>query len=149
MTLTDQINEDVKAAMKAKDKAALEALRAIKSALLIAATEKGAKESDEASEIKLLQKLVKQRKDAASIYQEQGREDLAAEELEQIKIIEKYLPAQLDASAVAKIIEDIINSTGASSMADMGKVMGQVNQKVAGQAEGKLVADLVKQALNK
>lgn len=147
MSLTDQINNDIKTAMKAKDKPSLEALRAIKSALLLAATEKGAGDSSEAAEMKMLQKLVKQRKDAASIFQEQGRDDLAEPELAQVAIIENYLPAQLSEEEVKAIVAEVVSSTGASSMADMGKVMGMVNKKVAGQAEGKLVAALVKQAL--
>ncbi|KAA3649963.1 MAG: GatB/YqeY domain-containing protein [Bacteroidetes bacterium] len=147
MNLTDQINNDIKTAMKAKDKVSLEALRAIKAALLMAATEKGAGDTSEAAEMKMLQKLVKQRKDAASIFSEQGREDLAEPELAQISIIEKYLPAQLSEEDVKAIVAEVVKATGASSMADMGKVMGMVNQKTAGQADGKMVADLVKKAL--
>lgn len=147
MNLTEQINNDIKTAMKAKDKVSLEALRAIKAALLMAATEKGAVDSTEAAELKMLQKLVKQRKDAASIFSEQGREDLAGPELAQIEIIEKYLPAQLSEEEVKAIVAEVVKTTGASSMADMGKVMGMVNQKTAGQADGKMVADLVKKAL--
>ena len=147
MNLTDQINNDIKTAMKGKDKVSLEALRAIKAALLMAATEKGAGDTSEAAEMKMLQKLVKQRKDAASIFSEQGREDLAEPELAQISIIEKYLPAQLSEEDVKAIVAEVVKATGASSMADMGKVMGMVNQKTAGQADGKMVADLVKKAL--
>ena len=116
-------------------------------ALLMAATEKGAGDTSEAAEMKMLQKLVKQRKDAASIFSEQGREDLAEPELAQISIIEKYLPAQLSEEDVKAIVAEVVKATGASSMADMGKVMGMVNQKTAGQADGKMVADLVKKAL--
>lgn len=147
MSLTDQINNDMKVAMKAKDKVALEAIRAIKAALLMAATEKGAGDTSEAAELKLLQKLVKQRNDAATIFNEQGRTDLAEPELAQIAIIEKYLPAQLSEAEIAAIVNEVVASTGAKSMADMGKVMGMVNQKTAGQADGKTVADLVKKAL--
>jgi uncharacterized protein YqeY len=147
MSLTDQINTDMKTAMKAKDKLSLEALRAIKAALLMAATEKGAGDTSDAVEMKMLQKLVKQRKDAAGIFKEQGRDDLAEPELAQITIIEKYLPAQLGEDEVKTIVAEVIASSGASSMADMGKVMGMVNQKTAGQADGKMVADLVKKAL--
>ncbi len=148
MNLTDKVNQDVKAAMKAKDKLRLEAVRAIKSALLLAATEKGAGESSEAAEIKMLQKLVKQRRDAAAIFTDQGRVDLAEPELAQVAIIEEYLPAQLSEEELKEIVQAIVAETGANSMKDMGKVMGMVNQKVAGRADGKLVADTVKTALN-
>jgi uncharacterized protein YqeY len=148
MTLTDQINNDIKTAMKAKDKVQLEALRAIKSALLLAATEKGAKESSEEAELKMLQKLVKQRKDAAEIFQKEGREELANDELAQVSIIEKYLPEQLSEEEVAAEVNRVVETSGASSMADMGKVMGMANQKLAGRADGKLVAQLVKKALS-
>lgn len=148
MNLTDQINNDLKTAMKAKDRVQLESLRAIKSALLMAATEKGAGESSEEAELKMLQKLVKQRKDAADIFKEQGREDLAAPELEQVAIIEAYLPAQLSEVEIKAEVESIIAETGASSMADMGKVMGMANQRMAGKADGKLIAQFVKSTLS-
>ena len=147
MNLTDQINEDIKAEMKEKNKAKLEALRAIKSALLLASTEKGAKESSEAAELKMLQKLVKQRRDAADIYTNEGRNDLAAEELEQVTIIENYLPEQMTEEQVRSEVDAIIKATGANSMKDMGKVMGQANQKLAGKADGNVIAQLVKRAL--
>ena len=147
MALTDQINNDLKEAMKAKDKVKLESLRAIKSALLMAATEKGAAESSEDAELKILQKLVKQRKDAAAIFTEQGREDLAQPELDQVAIIEAYLPEQMSEAEVKAIVDAIVAETGASSMADMGKVMGMANGKLAGKADGKLIAGLVKSAL--
>jgi len=147
MNLTDQINEDIKATMKEKNKAKLEALRAIKSALLLASTEKGAKESSEAAELKMLQKLVKQRRDAADIYTNEGRNDLAAEELEQVAIIENYLPEQMTEEQVRSEVDAIIKATGANSMKDMGKVMGQANQKLAGKADGNVIAQLVKRAL--
>mgnify|MGYP001045010953 CR=1 FL=1 len=147
MALTDQINNDLKEAMKAKDKVKLESLRAIKSALLMAATEKGAAESSEDAELKMLQKLVKQRKDAAAIFTEQGRDDLAQPELDQVAIIEAYLPEQMSEAEVKAIVDAIVAETGASSMADMGKVMGMANGKLAGKADGKLIAGLVKSAL--
>lgn len=147
MTLTEKVNNDVKAAMKAKDKVRLEAVRAIKSALLLAATEKGGKESDEAAEIKMIQKLVKQRKDAADIFNQQGRSDLEKAELEQIAILEEYLPEAISEGELADIVSNAIQSTGATSMKDMGKVMGFVNAKVAGRADGKLIADMVKKSL--
>ncbi len=147
MALTDIINNDLKEAMKAKDKVKLESLRAIKSALLMAATEKGAADSSDEAELKMLQKLVKQRKDAATIFSEQGREDLAQPELDQIAIIEAYLPEQMGEDEVKAIVDAVIAQAGASSMADMGKVMGMVNQKLAGKADGKLIAGFVKSAL--
>lgn len=147
MNLTDQINEDIKAAMKEKNKAKLEALRAIKSALILASTEKGAKESSEAAELKMLQKLVKQRRDAADIYTNEGRNDLAAEELEQVTIIENYLPEQMTEEQIRSEVDAIIKATGANTMQDMGKVMGQANQKLAGKADGNVIAQLVKRAL--
>jgi len=147
MTLTDQINSDLKEAMKAKDKVKLESLRAIKSALLMAATEKGASESSEDAELKMLQKLVKQRKDAANIFTDQGREDLAQPELDQVAIIEAYLPEQMSEDEVKAIVDSIVTETGASSMADMGKVMGMANGLLAGKADGKMIAGFVKAAL--
>ena len=147
MNLTDQINSDIKAAMKEKNKAKLEALRAIKSALLLAATEKGTKEPSESAELKMLQKLVKQRKDAADIYINEGREDLAEEELQQVKIIESYLPEQMTEEEIRSELDVIIKAVGATSMKDMGKVMGIANQKFAGKADGSLIAQLVKKAL--
>lgn len=147
MTLTEKVNNDVKAAMKAKDKVRLEAVRAIKSALLLAATEKGGGESDETAEIKMIQKLVKQRKDAADIFKQQGREDLMQAELEQMAILEEYLPEAISEDELVEIVKSAVESTNAESMKDMGKVMGLVNAKVAGRADGKLVADLVKKAL--
>ena len=147
MSLTDQINEDIKAAMKEKNKPKLEALRAIKSQLLLAATEKGAGESSEAVEVKILQKLVKQRRDAADIYIKEKRDDLAAEELEQVTIIENYLPEQMTEQQIRSEVDAIIKATGASSMKDMGKVMGQANAKMAGKADGKIISQLVKRAL--
>lgn len=146
MNLTEQINDDIKSAMKEKNKAKLEALRAIKSALLLASTEKGAK-STEAAELKMLQKLVKQRRDAADIYTNEGRDDLAAEELEQVTIIENYLPEQMTEQQIRSEVDAIIKASGANSMKDMGKVMGQANQKMAGRADGNLIAQLVKRAL--
>lgn len=149
MSLEKKITESMKEAMRAKDSVALEALRAIKSAILLAKTETGSKtEISEADEIKLLQRLVKQRKESATIYSEQGRSDLAEPELAQVAIIEKFLPEQMDDTEVEKIIEDIISETGASSMADMGKVMGLANQKIAGRADGRTISNFVKQKLS-
>lgn len=148
MNLTEQINNDLKEAMKAKNKVKLESLRAIKSALLMAATEKGAGDSSEDAELKMLQKLVKQRKDAAEIYNKEGREDLAQPELDQVAIIEAYLPEQMSEAEVKAEVERIIAATGANSMADMGKVMGMANKNLAGKADGKLIAQFVKGSLS-
>lgn len=147
MSLANQINEDIKSAMKAKDKPKLEALRAIKSAMLLAATEKGAGESDEAAELKMLQKLVKQRKDSADIFNKEGRTDLAEAEMVQLAIIENYLPEQMSEAEIAAEVNAIVEQTGASSMKDMGKVMGLANQQMAGKADSSLIAQLVKKAL--
>ncbi|XLS29985.1 GatB/YqeY domain-containing protein [Flavobacteriaceae bacterium M23B6Z8] len=149
MSLQQKIMDAMKTAMKAKDTTSLEALRAVKSALLLAQTEGGASGSiSEQDEIKLLQKLVKQRKDSAAIYEEQGREDLAAPERDQAAVIAEFLPEQLDEVAISKVVESVIAETGAESMKDMGKVMGIVNQRLAGQADGKTISTIVKQKLS-
>jgi len=149
MSLSSKIMPALKEAMKAKDQNTLTSLRAIKAAILIAQTESGAKEElTEDQEIKLLQKLVKQRKDSAAIFNEQGRADLADPEIAQADVIAQFLPIQLSEEEVSKIIEDIIASTGASGMKDMGKVMGQATAKVAGQADGKLISTIVKTKLS-
>ena len=139
----------MKAAMKEKDSTKLEALRAVKSALLLAQTESGAKsELSETEEIKLLQKLVKQRKDSAAIFMEQGREDLAQPEIAQASIIEAFLPEQLSEEEIAAVVTKIIETTGASSMKDMGKVMGMASSELAGKADGKTISTIVKAKLS-
>jgi len=149
MSLQIQINEDIKTAMKAKDAMALEALRAVKSVILLAMTEDGAKESlTEDEEIKILQRLVKQRKDSAAIYIQQNRSDLAQPELDQAAIIEKYLPKQLTEAEVEKIVSEVIASNGLSGMAAMGQVMGIVSKELAGQADGKTISSVVKKLLS-
>jgi uncharacterized protein YqeY len=148
MGLQQRVMEDMKAAMRAKDTLALESLRAIKSALLLAQTETGpGTELSEEAEVKLVQKLVKQRKDSAVIYKEQGREDLAEPELAQALIIEKFLPEQLGEEGIEKVVVQTIEAVGASGMKDMGKVMGIVSQKLAGQADGKTISTIVKKNL--
>lgn len=148
MSLQNQINEEIKTAMRAKDTVSLESLRAVKSALLLAQTETGAKEEiSQDEEIKLLQRLVKQRKDSANIYTQQGRPDLAAPELEQAAIIEKFLPVQLTEEEVEAVVAKIIADTGASGMASMGKVMGQASAELAGKADGKTISTIVKKLL--
>ncbi|TMM56193.1 GatB/YqeY domain-containing protein [Maribacter algarum] len=145
MGLQQQVMEKMKEAMKAKDKVALESLRAIKSALLLASTEAGSDgEMSEQAEIQLVQKLVKQRKDSAAIFIEQGRQDLADPELAQIGVIEQFLPEQMSEEEVEKIVVETIASTGAEGMKDMGKVMGIVSKKLAGQADGKTISTIVK-----
>ncbi len=149
MSLSSKIMPAMKAAMKAKDQNTLTSLRAIKAAVLLAQTESGAKEElSEDQELKLLQKLVKQRKDSATIFTEQGRTDLAEPELAQAEVISQFLPAQLSEDEVAKIITEIITTTGASGMKDMGKVMGQASAKLAGQADGKLISTIIKTKLS-
>ncbi|MEA3317116.1 MAG: GatB/YqeY domain-containing protein [Bacteroidota bacterium] len=149
MSLTDRINSDIKTAMKAKEKKKLEGLRAIKTALLLLKTEKGSSdEMSEDEEIKLLQKLVKQRKESAQIYNEQGRDDLKAQELSEAEIIQEYLPKQMSAEELEKEIRAIVAELGATSMADMGKVMGMANKKLAGKADGKSIANKVKELLS-
>ncbi|MEL6864292.1 MAG: GatB/YqeY domain-containing protein [Bacteroidota bacterium] len=148
MTLEERVNQDIKTAMKAKDQAGLRGLRAIKSAILLAKTDGSGLALNEEREIKMLQKLVKQRKDSLDIYTQQSREDLATKEKEEIAVIEKYLPAQIGADELAAIIKGIIEQTGASSMRDMGKVMGMASKQLAGQADGKTISGVVKQLLS-
>ncbi|WP_297791833.1 GatB/YqeY domain-containing protein [uncultured Eudoraea sp.] len=149
MSLQNEVMEQIKAAMKAKDATALESLRAIKSALLMAKTEKGAGgQLSEMDEIKLIQKLVKQRKDSAAIFIEQGRQDLAQPELDQVAVIEKFLPAQIGVDEIESIVVQTIEKTGASGMKDMGKVMGIVSKQLAGQADGKTISEIVRAKLN-
>lgn len=148
MTLEEKINQDIKAAMIAKDANKLRGLRAVKAAILLAKTEKGhTEELTEETEIKVLQKLVKQRKESAEIYKNQNREDLYAIEVEEQEVIEAYLPKQLSREEVEKIIKDIISTTGASYVKDMGKVMGAANQQLAGKADGRTISELVKSLL--
>lgn len=148
MSLSTQIMEEIKTAMRAKDTVALEALRAIKSELLLAQTASGSKEEiSEADEIKLLQRLVKTRKDSAKIFTEQNRLDLAEPELAQIAVIEKFLPVQLSEVEVEAVIAKIIAETGASGIAAMGKVMGLASSQLGGTAEGKTISTIVKKLL--
>ncbi len=148
MALQAQINDAIKDAMRAKDTVALESLRAVKSAMLLAQTETGAKAEFSADdEIKLLQRLVKQRKESARIYTEQGREDLAAPELAQAVVIEKFLPEQLSEAEIEIVVERIISETGAGGMGSMGKIMGLANAELAGRANGKTISGIVKKLL--
>jgi uncharacterized protein YqeY len=149
MSLEEKVMADLKAAMLATDEKGLRGLRAIKSAIINAKTAEGdggkIKVEDE---IKLLQKLVKQRKDSLEIYEQQNREDLAGKEREEIEVIEKFLPKQMDESELKAVIAKIIEETGASSPADMGKVMGAANKQLAGKADGKTIAGIVKEMLS-
>lgn len=148
MSLQADIMTAMKAAMKAKDTVALQGLRAVKSAILLAQTEAGSKELSEDDEIKMLQKLVKQRKDSAAIYTEQGRADLAEPELAEAAVIEQFLPEQLSEEEVEKVVVEIIAKTGAESMKDMGKVMGMASKELAGKADGKTISTVVKKQLS-
>lgn len=142
------IDQEIKQAMLAKDQAKLRGLRAIKAAILLTKTEKGgAEEIDADAEIKILQRLVKQRKESANIYKEQGREDLLLVEQEEIDVISQFLPQQLDEEAITTIVKRILAETGATSIKEMGKVMGLANKEMAGKADGKLIGEIVKAQL--
>ena len=148
MSLQTEVMTAMKTAMKAKDQNALASLRAIKSAILTAQTEAGATgELSKEEEIKMLQKLVKQRKESAAIYREQDREEMAQEELAQAAVIEQFLPEQLTEAEIEKVVEAVIGKTNASGMQDMGKVMGMVSEQLAGKADGKTISTIVKKKL--
>jgi len=148
MSLQQDIMVAMKAAMKEKNQTALTALRAIKSAILLAQTESGAKEElTEEQELKILQKQLKQRKDSAAIYLEQGREDLATPELAEAEIVSQFLPEALTEEEIEKIVVMTIDQVGAQGMKDMGKVMGIVSKQLAGRADGKTISTLVRQKL--
>lgn len=148
MSLQEKVMTEMKAAMRAKDSNKLEALRAVKSAILLSKTNaSGQGELSQDEELKLLQKLVKQRKESAAIYLEQGREDLAQPELDQAKVIEEFLPEQMTEEEIEEEVESIIAETGASGMQDMGKVMGAASKKLAGKADGKTISMIVKRKL--
>lgn len=147
MSLESKITNDLKEAMKAKDAAALRSIRAIKAAILLFKTDGSGDELNEEKEIKMLQKLVKQRQDSLDIFEKQGREDLALTEREEITIIQKYLPVQLSEIALKYTIQNIIAEAGATSMKDMGKIIGLANQQLAGKADGKAIAVVVKALL--
>src|SRR6202012_2755784 len=148
MSLITKIDQDIKQAMLGKQEARLRGLRAIKSALLLARTEKGASEEiSEETEIKVLQKLSKQRKESAEIYKAQNREDLYKIEAEELEVIEAYLPKQMAHSEVEAYLVGLISRVGATSVKDMGKVMGAANKELAGKADGKTISEVVKQLL--
>jgi len=149
MSLEQNVMTDLKAAMLARDEKSLRALRAIKSAIIIAKTAEGSNgEIKEEEEVKMLQKLVKQRKDSLEIYEKQNREDLAEKEREEISVIERFLPKQLDEKELKEIVGKVISETGASSAADMGKVMGAANKQLSGKADGKTISRIVKELLS-
>ncbi len=150
MSLHKQILEDMKAAMKARDKERLEAIRGIKSAIMLAQTEKGGTQDELADEdiIKIIQKLHKQRMESATVYKEQNRDDLADKELSEANVMEDYLPAQMSDAELEEVLKGIINETGAASMADMGKVMGIASRQLAGKADGKRISGVVKKLLS-
>ena len=148
MSLQKQVMTKMKEAMKAKDTVALQALRAVKSAFLLAKTESGAQEEiSEEQELKIIQKQVKQRKDSAAIFLKQGREDLAAPELAEIAVLEQFLPEALSEDEIEKVVLATITDLNAEGMKDMGKVMGVVSKKLSGQADGKTISMLVKKNL--
>ena len=148
MGLFEQISEEIKQAMLAKDKVRLEALRGVKKELLEAKTAKGSNGNlTEEQGVKILQKMVKQRKDSAAIYKEQGRPELAENELAEVAVIEQYLPAQMSDEELTSAIKEIIAETGATSAKEMGKVMGVATKKLAGKIEGRLISEKVKALL--
>ncbi len=147
MSLEERIMQDLKAAMKAKDQAALRGIRAIKSAILLEKTSGAGSEISPETEIKMLQKLVKQRRESLEIYERENRDDLAQTEREEIEVIERYLPEQLGEAELEAKVKEIVDRTGASSMKDMGKVMGVASKELAGRADGKAISAVVKKML--
>jgi len=148
MKIEEKINESIKDSMKEKNRLRLDSLRAIKSAILIEKTKSGSKDQIEESDVlKILQKMVKQRNDSAKIYLEQNRKELAEIEVSQANIISEFLPTQLSESELSEIIDKVIEEVGAESMKDMGKVISKVNERVSGQAEGRVIAEIVKKKL--
>jgi len=146
--ISNTIDQEIKQAMLSKNQVRLRGLRAIKAALLLARTEKGtAEEVTEEAELKILQRLVKQRKESADIYKQQGREDLSQIEEEEIEVISGFMPKQLDRSEITVIIANLIKASGVTSVKEMGKVMGLANKELAGKADGKLISEIVKEQL--
>jgi len=146
--IANTIDQEIKQAMLAKAQARLRGLRAIKAALLLAKTEKGSSEEiTQEAELKILQRLIKQRKESADIYKQQGREDLSTVEEEEIEVISNFMPKQLDRAEIEAVISQIIKNSGANSVKEMGKVMGLANKELAGKADGKLIAEIVKTQL--
>lgn len=148
MSLETQINDDIKSAMLAKEKVKLESLRAVKAAILLAKTADGSETISDEAVVKIVQKLVKQRKESAEIYTQQNRPELAENELLEASFIEHYMPRQLSGEEIEAEVKAIIQQVGASSPSDMGKVMGAASKKLAGQADGRLISEIVKRILN-
>ena len=148
MSIQKQVMDQIKVAMKSKDKVALESLRALKSAFLLANTSGSGVDLNEDDELKIVQKLVKQRKDSAAIFDEQGRSDLSEPEKAQAKVLEQFLPKQMGEEELKDVIAEIVSKTGASSMKDMGKVMGMASKQLAGKADGKAISTAVKKLLS-
>lgn len=147
MDFTQKLNTDLKEAMKAKDQAALRSIRSIKAAILLAQTDGSGVAVNDDKFIKIVQKLIKQRKDSLEIYEKQGREDLAVIEREEIEVMERYLPEQMSGDELEKILREIVQELGASSMKDMGPVMGKASQVLAGKADGKTISAVVRKLL--
>ncbi len=147
MSLQKQVMDKMKEAMKSKDTVALTALRALKSAFMLANTKTGSEDISEVEELKIIQKQVKQRKDSATIFSEQGREDLAEPELAEAAILEQFLPESLSEVEIEKVVKEVVAKVGAEGMKDMGKVMGMVSKQLAGQADGKIISMIVKKTL--
>ncbi len=147
MSIEEQINNDIKEAMKAKEQAWLRGVRAVKAAILIAKTDGSGSAMDSDREIKLLQKLVKQRQDSLAIYEAQNRPDLATVEKEEIEVIQRYLPKQMTAEEIETIVSSLIKENNAAGIKDMGKVMGLASKALAGKADGKTIAEIVKKLL--
>jgi uncharacterized protein YqeY len=148
MNLEQKITADLKTAMLAKDEAALRAIRAVKSAILLSKTSAAGKELTPEDEVKMLQKLVKQRQESIEIYQKQQRDDLAKPELEEVEIISRYLPAMMSEDEIRAVVKAAMAQTGASQASDMGKVMGVVTKQLAGKADNKVVSSIVKELLS-
>ncbi len=148
MSLINQIDQDIKQAMLAKEADKLRGLRAVKAALLLAKTEKGASEElTEDAEVKVLQKLIKQRKESADIYKAQNREDLYEIEMQEMQVIEPYLPKQMSPDEIEAYLKELVGRVGATSAKDMGKVMGAANKELAGKADGRTISEIVKKLL--
>jgi uncharacterized protein YqeY len=147
MTLEEKIAKDLIVAMKARDKATLRALRSIKAEILLHNTSGSGVDLDHAGEIKILQKMVKQRKDSLTMFEEQGREDLAVVEREEVEVISRFLPQQMGEEELTSFVTALVNDLGAEGMKDMGRVMGEANKRLAGKAEGKMIAAAVKTLL--
>ena len=148
MTLEEKIMQDLKEAMKARDEAALRGIRAVKAAILLVKTDGSGKPIDTEREIQILQKLVKQRKESLEIFEKQNREDLAKKERDEIAVIEKYLPQQMNESELETILQEIIDKVGATSVKDLGKVMGLASKELAGKSDGKMIAQVTKRLLD-